>query len=67
MNDAEYRKYLSSCGFNADEIEQKIKDRNTMFHLHYKDKKEPRNITCASYERSQKALNKKVCEFMGVK
>lgn len=63
MTDNEYRQYLVSCGFNEEEVEQKIKDRNTMIGL-YSEKREPREITSATYERSQKALTKKVSCFL---
>lgn len=67
MTNTEYREYLFSCGFNDEEVEQKIKERDIMRNLYFKGEREPREITSASYERSQKALSKKVCDFLGVK
>ena len=67
MTDKEYREYLSSCGFNDEEVEQKIKERDIMRDLCFKDEREAREITSQSYQRSQKALSKKICDFLGVK
>ena len=67
MMDKEYREYLSSCGFNAEEIEQKIKERDIMRDLYSNGGKEQREITSHAYQTSQKRLTKEVERFMGVK
>ena len=67
MKDKEYREYLYSCGFNDEEVEQKIKERDVMRALYFNAKSEPREITSATYERSQKKLIMKVESFLGVR
>lgn len=68
LNDEqEYRNYLASCGFDSEEIEQKIEDRKIMNELYSKYPISNREITCSSYERSQKELTKRVNVFLGVK
>ena len=64
---SKYEAYLKSCGFTEEEIKQKIEERDVMYNLYYKNKQEAREITCASYERSVKAMTKDVCNFLGVK
>ena len=67
MSEREYREYLISCGFNEQEVETKIKERDIMRDLYYKYNNEPREITSATYERSQKRITKEVERFIGAK
>lgn len=55
----EYIEYLKECGFNDIEIETKLKERETM-RQPYKEKKEPRYITSATYEMAAKRTTKSV-------
>ena len=57
----EYIKYLKECGFNDIEIKTKLKEREIMKKLYFNgEKKEPRYITSATYERATKRTTKSV-------
>ena len=66
-DNGDYYNYLVSCGFNEQEIEQKLKERDIMRDLYYKNEIEQREITSHAYQTSQKILTKEVERFMGVK
>lgn len=65
MTDNEYKDYLLSCGFDIKEVKQKIKERDILRKLYYKEQREPRPITSASFERALKRTNKQVFDFIG--
>ena len=67
VDNGDYYNYLVSCGFNEREIELKLKERDIMRDLYFKNKIEPREITSHAYQTSQKRLTKEVERFMGVK
>ena len=61
-----YEKYKRD-GFTDAEIEQIWKDREAMVKLYFsRPDKQPREITSSTYERSQKALDKRVRDFLGM-
>ena len=66
-DNGDYYNYLISCGFNEEEIKQKLMEKDIMRDLYYKNKREPREITSHSYQTSQKRLTKKIERFIGVK
>ena len=66
-DNGDYYNYLVSCGFNEQEIEQKLKEKDIMRDLYYKTEREPREITSHAYQTSQKRLTKTVERIMGVK
>ena len=54
-------------GFSDEEIVQIWKDRAIMLELYYNGtEKEPREITSSTYIRSQKRLNRKVENWLGL-
>lgn len=63
----DYYNYLVSCGFNKEEIKQKLMERDIMRDLYFKDEREPREITSHAYQTSQKRLTRQVEIFLGVK
>lgn len=62
-SDNDYYNYLLSCGFDEQEAQQKMKEREIMIDL-YKGKKEQREITSQTYQSSQKRLTKEVQDFL---
>jgi hypothetical protein len=62
-NDNDYYNYLLSCGFDEQEAQQKMKEREIMINL-YQGKKEQREITSQSYQSSQKRLTKEIQDFL---
>lgn len=62
-SDNDYYNYLLSCGFDEQEAQQKMKERETMLGL-YQGKKEQREITTQTYKSSQKRLTKEVQDFL---
>lgn len=62
-----YYNYLVYCGFNEEEIKQKLAERDIMRDLYYKNEIEQREITSHAYQTSQKRLTKKVERFIGVR
>lgn len=62
-----YTRYKND-GFTDEEIAQIWEDRKTMIELYYSEpKKNEREITSSTYLRSQKALNKDVDKWLGIK
>lgn len=51
-SDNDYYNYLLSCGFDEQEAQQKMKEREIMIDL-YQGKKEQREITSQTYQSSQ--------------
>ena len=66
-DNGDYYNYLVSCGFNEQEIEQKLKERDIMCDLYFNSEREQREITSHAYQTSQKRLTKEVERFMGIK
>lgn len=62
-NNNDYYNYLLSCGFDEQEAQQKMKEREIMIDL-YQGKKEQREITSHAYQSSQKRLTKDVQDFL---
>ena len=51
-SDNDYYNYLLSCGFDEQEAQQKMKEREIMIDL-YQGKKEQREITSQTYHRAK--------------
>lgn len=66
-DNGDYYNYLVSCGFDEQEIKQKLKERDLMRDLYFNSEREPRKITSHAYQTSQKRMTKTVERFMGVK
>lgn len=62
-SDNDYYSYLLSCGFDEQEAQQKMKERENMIDL-YQGKKEQREITSQAYQLSQKRLTKEIQDFL---
>lgn len=62
-SDNDYYNYLLSCGFDEQEAQQKMKEREIMIDL-YQGKKEQREIISHAYQSSQKRLMKDVQDFL---
>lgn len=62
-NNNDYYNYLLSCGFDEQEAQQKMKEREIMIDL-YQGKKEQREIISHAYQSSQKRLTKDVQDFL---
>lgn len=62
-SDNDYYNYLLSCGFDEQEAQQKMKEREIMIDL-YQGKKEQREITSHAYELSKKRLTKEIQDFL---
>ena len=62
-SDNDYYSYLLSCGFDEQEAQQKMKERENMIDL-YQGKKEQREITSQTYQSSQKRLTKEIQDFL---
>jgi hypothetical protein len=62
-SDNDYYSYLLSCGFDEQEAQQKMKERENMIDL-YQGKKEQREITSHAYELSKKRLTKEIQDFL---
>lgn len=61
-SDNDYYNYLLSCGFDEQEAQQKMKEREIMIDL-YQGKKEQREITSHAYELSKKTVNQRNSRF----
>ena len=61
-SDNDYYSYLLSCGFDEQEAQQKMKERENMIDL-YQGKKEQREITSHAYELSKKTVNQRNSRF----
>lgn len=63
-NEEDYYNYCLSCGFNEDEAKEKIKEREILLNLYFKNQREPREITCSTYEKVKKRLDKEIKTIM---
>lgn len=62
-SDNDYYNYLLSCGFDEQEAQQKMKEREIMIDL-YQGKKEQREITSQTYQSDQKRLAEEDPDFL---
>ena len=63
-DNGDYYNYLVSCGFDEEEINRKLMERDIMRDLYYKTEREPREITSHAYQTSMKRTTKKVENFI---
>ena len=66
-NPREFYEAYRRNGFSDSEIDEMWKEREIMVKLYFsKPDREKREITSSTYERSQKALDKRVRDFIGM-
>ncbi len=63
-SDNDYYNYLLSCGFDEQEAQKKMKEREIMIDL-YQGKKELREITSSTYISADRRQSKDIQNFLG--